>query len=325
MPAIPTRRARHASQRREALACCLHFQTSKNNSRLMELLASRYWRDAELTGLQLTATRFLHREIRPHRHVGYTLSVADTELHVRTGTRVTVVPPGALLRVAPQVWHSVRARSALWREEAIYCSCAVARCISTTDHGMPMARVEEDAGIAIFLDASAALEFLECHRLLRAAASTCNDEDSAAGRALLRRRLAKWIPPKAPPPPGIDTGDDRMNRLYALIASGFHQRLTLDHLAQAAGMHPVHVQRRFKAAVGFTPHEMLVGHRIEYARDLLAGGARVIYAAHAAGFTDQSHLHKTFVGTYAVLPGDYRRLSAFDALQPPSARNGIVG
>lgn len=291
----------------------------------MELLASRYWRDADLTGLQFTANRLLHREIRPHRHVGFTLSVSDTELHVRTGNRVTVVPPGTLLRIAPQVWHAVQARSAPWREDAMYCSSAVARCISAANEGTPMARVEDDAGVSIFLEASAAVEFLECHRLLYEPTGTGSEDDNAAGRALLRQRLAQWIPLQAPPRRVVDSGDERMNRLYALIASGFHQRMTLDSLADAVGLHPVHVQRRFRGALGFTPHEMLVGHRIEYARDLIAGGARVTYAAHAAGFTDQSHLHKTFLGTYAVLPGDYRRLSVLDALQPPSARNGIVG
>ncbi|SFP40195.1 AraC family transcriptional regulator [Variovorax sp. 770b2] len=292
----------------------------------MEILAaSRYWRDADLTGLQFTANRLLHREIRPHRHVGYTLSVSDTELHVRTGNRVTVVPPGTLLRIAPQVWHSVQARSAPWREDAMYCSSAVARCISAANEGAPAARAQDDAGVSIFLDSPAAFEFLECHRLLHESASTGNEEDIAAGRALLRQRLAQWIPLQAPPPRVVDSGDDRMNRLYELIASGFHQRMTLDSLAGAVGLHPVHVQRRFRGALGFTPHEMLVGHRIEYARDLIAGGASVTYAAHAAGFTDQSHLHKTFMSTYAVLPGDYRKLSALDALQPASARNGIVG
>lgn len=291
----------------------------------MEFPASRYWRDADLTGLQFTANRLLHREIRPHRHVGFTLSVSDTELHVRTGNRVTVVPPGTLLRIAPQVWHAVQARSVPWREDAMYCSSAVARCISAANEGTPMARAEDDAGVSIFLEASAAVEFLECHRLLHEPASAGNEEDNAAGRALLRQRLAQWIPLQAPPRRVVDSGDERMNRLYELIASGFQQRMTLDNLAGAAGLHPVHVQRRFRGALGFTPHEMLVGHRIEYARDLIAGGARVTYAAHAAGFTDQSHLHKTFLGTYAVLPGDYRKLSVLDALQPPSARNGIVG
>lgn len=308
------------------IAPCQYNNSIRGVPPAMEILAaSRYWRDADLTGLQFTANRLLHREIRPHRHVGYTLSVSDTELHVRSGNRVTVVPPGALLRIAPQVWHSVQARSAPWREDAMYCSSAVARCISAAHEGTPAARVEDDAGISIFLDPSAAFEFLECHRLLHEPSRSGNEEDAAAGRALLRRRLAQWIPLKPAPPPVVDSGDERMNRLYELIASGFQQRMTLDSLAEAAGLHPVHLQRRFRGALGFTPHEMLVGHRIEYARDLIAGGARVTYAAHAAGFTDQSHLHKTFLGTYAVLPGDYRKLATLDALQPASARNGIVG
>ncbi|MDH6169062.1 AraC-like DNA-binding protein [Variovorax boronicumulans] len=292
----------------------------------MEILAAtRYWRDVDLAGLQFTANRLLHREIRPHRHVGFTLSVSDTELHVRSGNGVTVVPPGTLVRIAPQVWHSVQARSAPWREDAMYCSSAVARCISAANASFSPARVEDASGIAVFLDPSAALEFLQCHRLLHESSRIGNEEDVAAGRALLRQRLAQWIPLQPPPPRAIDSGDARMNRLYELIASGFQQRMTLDSLAEAAGLHPVHLQRRFRGALGFTPHEMLVGHRIEYARDLIAGGSRVTYAAHAAGFADQSHLHKTFLGTYAVMPGDYRRLSALDALQPASARNGIAG
>lgn len=296
---------------------------------MIELLGTRYWRDADLTGLQLTSNRLSDPEMRPHRHVGYTLAVCDVELHVRTtGNRITVVPPGTLLRIAPQVWHSVQARSAPWREDAMYCSPAVARCISAAHESTPLARAQDDAGVAVFLDASEAHDFLECHRLLSRPTGLGRDDDteeSAAGRALLRQRLARWIPLAAQPARIVDSGEDRMNRLYELIASGFQQRMTLDSLAEAAGLHPVHLQRRFKGAFGFTPHEMLVGHRIEYARDLIAGGARVTYAAHAAGFTDHSHLHKTFLGTYAVLPGDYRRLSALDALQPASARNGISG
>lgn len=320
-----------------ALACCTSREANARPPHTprssMALPASQYWRDADLAGLQFTINRFRHREVRPHRHVGFTLAVADTELQVRSGTRVTVVPPGALFRIAPHVWHSVQARSHAWREDALFCSLAVARCISPADDALPLARVENDAGVSVFIDAAAALEFLECHRLLFVPTSTGDPEDIAAGRALLRRRLAQWLPAPSPTEndsldaerPFPDSGDERLNRLYALIASGFHQRMTLDSLADAVGWHPVHVQRRFSAAWGFTPHEMLVGHRIEYARDLIAGGAHVTYAAHAAGFTDQSHLHKTFMSTYAVLPGDYRRLAALDALQPPSARNGIAG
>ncbi|MGK6308605.1 helix-turn-helix domain-containing protein [Variovorax sp. DT-64] len=297
----------------------------------MDLVDSCYWRDAELAGLQFTANRFRQGQVRPHRHFGFALSVSDTELHLRTSRGVTVVPPGTLVRIAPQVWHSVEARTTPWREDAMYCSFAVARCVNAPDTSREPLPVEGDAEIALFPQASAARDFIECHALLREALRSGSDDAAASGRQLVRDRLAQWIPLHPPlaeegaaPLALADAGDDRVDRLYRMIASGFHQRITLDGLAGEIGWHPVHLQRRFRIALGFTPHELLVGHRIEYARDLIAGGARVIYAAHAAGFSDQSHLHKTFLSTYAVTPGEYRRLSVHDALQPPSARNGIV-
>ncbi len=290
----------------------------------MELLASSYWRDRELAGLQFTANRFVQREIRAHRHGGYTLSVSDTELHVRTSAGVTVVPPGALLRIGPQVWHSIKARSTPWREDAMYCSVAVARCVNPVpeaDDGMPGA---EPAPVSVFACEPWGREFSQCHRLLHEIADTGREDAGIAARALVRRLLAQWIPLQAGRTTESGEADDRLRRSYGLIATGFQQRLTLDDLAEAVNWHPIHLHRRFKDTWGFTPHELLVGHRIEYARDLMAGGARVTYAAHAAGFSDQSHLHKTFMSTYAVAPSEYRRLSALDALQPPAARNGIV-
>ncbi|WP_418116785.1 helix-turn-helix domain-containing protein [Variovorax sp. 350MFTsu5.1] len=290
----------------------------------MELLASSYWRDRELAGLQFTANRFVQREIRAHRHGGYTLSVSDTELHVRTSAGVTVVPPGALLRIGPQVWHSIKARSTPWREDAMYCSVAVARCVNPVpeaDDGIPGA---EPAPVSVFACEPWGREFSQCHRLLHEIADTGREDAGIAARALVRRLLAQWIPLQAGRTTESGEADDRLRRSYGLIATGFQQRLTLDDLAEAVNWHPIHLHRRFKDTWGFTPHELLVGHRIEYARDLMAGGARVTYAAHAAGFSDQSHLHKTFMSTYAVAPSEYRRLSALDALQPPAARNGIV-
>ncbi|WP_165909622.1 helix-turn-helix transcriptional regulator [Variovorax guangxiensis] len=243
---------------------------------------------------------------------------------MRTSAGVTVVPPGALLRIGPQVWHSIKARSTPWREDAMYCSVAVARCVNPVpeaDDGMPGA---EPAPVSVFACEPWGREFSQCHRLLHEIADTGREDAGIAARALVRRLLAQWIPLQAGWTTESGDADDRLRRSYGLIATGFQQRLTLDDLAEAVNWHPIHLHRRFKDTWGFTPHELLVGHRIEYARDLMAGGARVTYAAHAAGFSDQSHLHKTFMSTYAVAPSEYRRLSALDALQPPAARNGIV-
>ncbi len=294
----------------------------------MDLLDSCYWRDADLVGLQFTANRFRQREVRPHRHTGHMLAVADTDLLVRTSGGITEVPAGALLRIGPRVWHAVQAPVAAWSERALYCSVAVARCV----HGkagvdVSSAPFEGDSQVAVLARDTWGYEFSECHELLFRAHRDRDAGAAIAGRAMLRERLGQWMPVQAPaasaaaPWPAVS--DERVGQLYQLIATGFQERLTLQTLAEAVGWHPVYMQRRFKSALQFTPHELLVGHRIEYARDLIAGGALVTTAAHAAGFSDQSHLHKTFLSTYAVVPGEYRRLSALDALQPESARNGI--
>jgi AraC-like DNA-binding protein len=295
----------------------------------MELRDSNYWRDAYLAGLQFTANRFLHREVRPHRHSGHMLSVSDTELEVRTRAGIFVVPPGTLLRIGPKVWHAIRAHSAPWRENAIYCSPSVARCVNTIVQPDAPSPSVGDEEVAFFAKEHWGYEFSECHHLLTRALYGNDPQAGAIGRALLRERLAHWIPMHSASMHAsareLDSGDARVNRLYGLIASGFREPLTLGAMAEAVGWHPVYLQRRFKHALHFTPHELLVGHRIEYARDLMAGGALVTHAAYAAGFADQSHLHKTFLSTYAVVPGEYRRLSVLDALQPPSARTGVAG
>ena len=206
---------------------------------------------------------------------------------------------------------------------------AVAHCV----HGgeaLPDASpvpFEGDSQVAVLAREPWGYEFSECHQLLLRAHRDRDAGAAIAGRAMLRERLGRWMPVGVPAaasgPAWPAVSDERVGQLYQLIATSFQERLTLQALAEAVGWHPVYMQRRFKSALQFTPHELLVGHRIEYARDLIAGGALVTTAAHAAGFADQSHLHKTFLSTYAVVPGEYRRLSALDALQPESARNGI--
>ncbi len=296
----------------------------------MELVDCHYWRDAELAGLQFTSNRFAQRDIRPHRHGGHSLCVFDVPMQIRTIAGSTIIPAHTLVRIAQRAWHSLRAGTTPWRERAIYCSSEMARHVLAAQGACEPMPAGDQPCVVVFDEDDAARDFIACHDLLRVCASHGDAPLAATARALLRERLCQWIPPSPGPAAGITALpgsaliDERMSRLYRRIASEFQHRLTLDELAQAVGWHPVHLQKRFKTAWGFTPHELLVGHRIEYARDLMAGGARVAYAAHAAGFSDQSHLHRTFLGTYAVVPGEYRRLSALDALQPPEARNGIA-
>jgi AraC-like DNA-binding protein len=86
--------------------------------------------------------------------------------------------------------------------------------------------------------------------------------------------------------------------------------LTLDELAQAAGMNKFQLVRGFGRVFGLTPHACLMQRRIQLARALLAAGVPVIQAAADAGFADQSHLTRLFTRTLGITPAVYGRAFA---------------
>jgi AraC family transcriptional regulator len=81
-------------------------------------------------------------------------------------------------------------------------------------------------------------------------------------------------------------------------------------LARAAGVHPVHLARRFRARFGCTVTEYLRQVRLSAAAAALADGERSVGAVAAAtGFADQSHLCRVFRAAVGVPPSGYRSLA----------------
>lgn len=82
---------------------------------------------------------------------------------------------------------------------------------------------------------------------------------------------------------------------------------TLSELATAAGVHPGHVSRAFRAAFGSTPGQYLRQVRIEHAQRLLAESEMPLsQLAVAAGFYDQSHFTTAFLRETGTTPARYR-------------------
>jgi AraC-like DNA-binding protein len=127
-------------------------------------------------------------------------------------------------------------------------------------------------------------------------------------------------------------GDDGMRReelLLSLVARLFEERIaaepvprgirralqliddeparpmTLADLARESGLGRFQVLRGVHRATHLTPHAYLMQRRIDLARRLIAGGARLAEAAAASGFADQSHMTRLFVRKYGVSPGAY--------------------
>jgi AraC family transcriptional regulator len=100
-----------------------------------------------------------------------------------------------------------------------------------------------------------------------------------------------------------------LSRATDIMRESFSSPLRMRQLAEEMGVHPAHFSRAFRCHFGCSPIEYLRRLRVEEARRLLLatskGGATI---AMQCGFSDQSHLNRSFLRQIGVTPAVYRRL-----------------
>jgi len=77
-------------------------------------------------------------------------------------------------------------------------------------------------------------------------------------------------------------------------------------IAALAGVHPVHLARRYHRHFGCSPGAAIRRRRADAAAALLACGFEPAEVAQAAGYADQSHLTRAFAEVFRVTPARYR-------------------
>jgi AraC family transcriptional regulator len=92
------------------------------------------------------------------------------------------------------------------------------------------------------------------------------------------------------------------------VQSHLHGRLTLDDLAATTGLSKFHFARCFRASTGTTPHDFVLGQRVDRARRLLLRTSMPLpEVAQTCGFADQSHMNRVFRKRLGTTPGEVRR------------------
>lgn len=116
--------------------------------------------------------------------------------------------------------------------------------------------------------------------------------DAAGGKGHARGGLAPW----------------QVRRVIRRMAEGLGQTVGLPEMAATVGLSPSHFCRAFKAAMGVSPHQYLMGLRIERARQLLAETQMpVIDVGAAVGYDDPSYFARLFRRATGLSPAGYRR------------------
>ena len=103
----------------------------------------------------------------------------------------------------------------------------------------------------------------------------------------------------------LDKSSDRINTIVEFMRAGCSDNLSLDRLAEIAQCTSYHLIRLFRNQVGMSPHAYLVQLRLEKAREYIDSGQGIAEAAFLAGFSDQSHLSRSFKKRYGLTPGLY--------------------
>ncbi|HJQ36189.1 MAG TPA: AraC family transcriptional regulator [Thermoanaerobaculia bacterium] len=93
----------------------------------------------------------------------------------------------------------------------------------------------------------------------------------------------------------------------AIVRARFAEKIGLGDVANAVGVHPVHLARSYRRRFGTSVGERVRALRLDSAREQLAAGAAVAAAAAIAGFADPSHFTKAFRRAHGVGPAEYRR------------------
>lgn len=99
----------------------------------------------------------------------------------------------------------------------------------------------------------------------------------------------------------------QMARVRALVAEKMEAPLSVDDMARAANLSPIHFARQFKRSTGRAPYQYIIEQRVERARELLRSDLPIAEIAVRCGFTHQEHLTRIFGRTTGLTPAAYRR------------------
>ena len=97
-------------------------------------------------------------------------------------------------------------------------------------------------------------------------------------------------------------------RVRAYIDSNLHRTIHIRDLSAVARRSPAHFARKFKLAIGESPHAYVVRSRLERACHLMmTGAASLSEIALSVGFSDQAHLCRLFREAFGQSPASWRR------------------
>lgn len=98
-----------------------------------------------------------------------------------------------------------------------------------------------------------------------------------------------------------------LRRVTELMRAKIEEELTLQEMAECAGLSTAHFCEAFRKSTGESPHQFLLRQRVERAKAMLREAEmRVLDVAVACGFKTQQHFARVFRRICGASPREYR-------------------
>jgi AraC-like DNA-binding protein len=262
----------------------------------------RIWRPAGEGSVLFMAGQTSRYAIDPRAQHVFGI-VGGHPMLARRGTRRWLVEPGQVVAWDPSGPHAGTAAGAQpWSARLMVIDTDHLTALATEDSS----ELRDDVRFAEPVLSGPDLhdQFLRLHVAMQAPTTRLERDE----------RLAEWLRAVVGRTSALPAGrsprsarDDRALRLARDYLGDQPQRnISLDELADVAGIGKFRLLRLFREQTGLPPHALQIAHRIRRAQRLLEAGDSIAEAAAATGFADQSHLHRHFRRSLGMTPRQYQ-------------------
>ena len=101
---------------------------------------------------------------------------------------------------------------------------------------------------------------------------------------------------------------NQYERVLEFIKENFGRSISVEDIAQSAGLSRTHFSRMFRDVVGQTPYSFLMSFRVERAQELMRNKQHGLAdIAFTCGFSDQAHLSRAFAKETGQSPSAWRQ------------------
>jgi len=258
----------------------------------------------DLPGLQLLRASFRTRTFPRHSHEGYGVGVIEQgALGFYYRGENVVAPAGRINTVNPDEVHTGQAAAeGGWSYRMFYFSADVLQQMGEEVFGRPVFLPFFTAGV---------IEDPDLAGLIRQAHGQLSDPQTGRleKETLWLTMVSRLIVRHTYDPPTLGRAgreEASIRRVIDFLGAHFAQDLSVGALAAVACLSPYHFIRVFARQTGLTPHAWLMQLRARKAKALLDQGLGIADVAAQTGFSDQSHLTKTFKRILGYTPGQLR-------------------